>query len=286
MNILSLKPILLFTCILTIVSSAFAQSNTNSDTRLKIRLGFNTTANTHRQLLVTQDSNATPGIDFGYDAVLYDNFENDMFWLIEGQKFVSQGIDVINFNTVLPLGIQTEEGISTILIDELCNVPENYGLLIYDKVTDTHHNIGENPVSIELPAGIYLNRFQLKFIDKNLIEEANENEEDNEDNETTETEETNEEAPEDILTETITTISNAIVIYYANNTKEIIIENESLHKINSLQIFTFSGQLKAQYNTIEIADFVTIQPNNLGPGNYILIANTAIGDIMKKVSIN
>lgn len=80
----------------------------NSDTRLKIRLGFDSPSNLHRQLLLTEDLNTTPGFDWGYDAQVYDIQIDDIFWMIDTDKYVIQSTNEINSETVIPLGITTQ----------------------------------------------------------------------------------------------------------------------------------------------------------------------------------
>lgn len=334
MNNSTLKHSLLTIFLFSLCYTVFAQSNTETDQRLKIRLGFNSVDNFHRQLLVTEDSNATSGIDFGYDAELYENFQNDMYWLINDIRFVSQGVDVIDFNTVLPIGLHTQSGISTILIDEILNAPDSLGVSVYDKVTDKYHDITNNDgFSIDLAAGSYLDRFELRFFNTNEVnnsedvEEEEEEEDDNssEDEETEESEETDEndendendedteqdddenddeeeendeedndeednDEDEDTTDEpeidVTTPGGNKIALYYINSTKTIIIENENKHEVESVYIYTLNGKLKVKYNALRKQENTTIETNNLPAGNYIIIANTAVGKLMKKVSIN
>lgn len=332
MNNSTLKHSLLTIFLFSLCYTVFAQSNTETDQRLKIRLGFNSVDNFHRQLLVTEDSNATSGIDFGYDAELYENFQNDMYWLINDIRFVSQGVDVIDFNTVLPIGLHTQSGISTILIDEILNAPDSLGVSVYDKVTDKYHDITNNDgFSIDLAAGSYLDRFELRFFNTNEVnnsEDVEEEEEDDnssEDEETEESEETDEndendendedteqdddenddeeeendeedndeednDEDEDTTDEpeidVTTPGGNKIALYYINSTKTIIIENENKHEVESVYIYTLNGKLKVKYNALSKQENTTIETNNLPAGNYIIIANTAVGKLMKKVSIN
>ena len=58
------------------------------------------------------------GVDFGYDGVYYDTQMDDMYWLIENDKFVIQGINELKDTSVLPLGFHVDsEGTNEIMID-------------------------------------------------------------------------------------------------------------------------------------------------------------------------
>ncbi|AUC81065.1 hypothetical protein CW733_02520 [Lacinutrix sp. Bg11-31] len=72
---------------------------------MKIRLGFTSVKNIHRQLLVTADTNATSGIGFCYNANSFENHPYNMYWTISDRLFLIQGIDIINEYSILALGL-------------------------------------------------------------------------------------------------------------------------------------------------------------------------------------
>ncbi len=73
----STRPTLLSILFIAISFCAFSKSN--GDNRIKIRLGFTSVNNIHRQILVTVDENTTAGVDFGYDAENFENRQDDMY---------------------------------------------------------------------------------------------------------------------------------------------------------------------------------------------------------------
>ena len=124
MKTYSIKTSILVFLLVVLSNNVFCQNNSDEDDRMKIRLGFTSVNDLHRQLLVTVDTNTTQGIDFGYDAENFENHIDDMYWMIEDRKFLIQGIDVIDEATVLPLGLHTEtNGNNIISIEGLSNVP-------------------------------------------------------------------------------------------------------------------------------------------------------------------
>ncbi|WP_299386065.1 T9SS type A sorting domain-containing protein [uncultured Lacinutrix sp.] len=280
----SLKSPLLSILFLTAFFNAFAQ--TNGDERMKIRLGFSSANQIHRQILVTEDSNATAGIDFGYDAESFENHPDDMYWMIGTRTFLIQGIDIINQDSVLPLGLHTAtDGVSTISIDELINVPEALEIAIFDNNNNSYHNIkGNSGFTIDLPAGIYLNRFELRFLNNNEDSTSNEEEE-------IEVEiETEAEAEENITeieanNETQEVVGTKLKLQFFNNTKSIKINNPNSQTITSVEIFNLNGQLKTQYNLVTPEHKIVIQTNNLSKGTYILVLNTESKRLSKKILI-
>lgn len=253
---------------------------------MKIRLGFSSPNQIHRQILVTEDSNATAGIDFGYDAESFENHPDDMYWIIENRTFLIQGIDIINQNSVLPLGLHTAtDGVSTISIDQLINVPETLEIVLFDNNNNSYHNIkGNSGFTLNLPAGTYLNRFELRFVNNNEDSISYEEEETEVEIETeAEAEESNTEI--EAINETEEVVSTKLGLQFFNNTKSISINNPNFQTITSVEIFNFNGQLKAQYNLVTLEHKIVIQTNNLNKGTYILVLNTESKRLSKKILI-
>lgn len=285
MTTFSLKQTLVTVFLIVLSINAFSQSNTSDDERMKIRLGFTSINNLHRQLLVTLDERATPGIDFGFDGETYENHQDDMYWMLEDRRFVIQATDVIDATTILPLGLHTgTDGVNTILIDELQNVPDELEIVIFDTENNTYHNIkNNNGFSIDLPAGTYLNRFELRFADNTEETDSNTEEE-----ETTEEETSEEEATAEVVViaeDELNTEGETIKMQFINNTKRIAIKNPGSKAINSVELYNFTGQLKAQHNNIKTEKKTVIQTNNLNAGNYIIVINTDLGSVSKKVTV-
>ncbi|APX99944.1 hypothetical protein BWR22_06355 [Lacinutrix venerupis] len=253
---------------------------------MKIRLGFTSTTNTHKQILVTVDNNATAGIDFGYDAEIFNTNPDDIYWIIDNRKFNIQGIDNIDENSILPIGVHTAiDGDYTIVIDQLQNVPEDREIFLFDKEDNTYYNIKNNTgVSLTLNAGDYVNRFELRFI--NEIETTEEEEE--EENSTTDN---TDEEDEDVFGINIDIslglkAEAGVQIQFLNNSKQISINNPATAPITSVEIYSFSGKLKAKYNSIGKEEKIVIQTNNLKSGQYILRVNSDVESKSKKILVN
>ena len=60
-----------------------------------IRIIYDSPKGYHRQLLLGVNPHASKGFDLGYDAFMVDVNEEDMYWNIEGGKFVIQGIFIV-----------------------------------------------------------------------------------------------------------------------------------------------------------------------------------------------
>lgn len=131
----------------------------------KIRLGFNSRNDYHRQILLGFiDEKATNEMDFGYDAKNMDNFPNDMYFLSQENALVIQGVGTFDKYASYPIGVKTDaEGIVKFMIDEVENFDANQAIYIHDSETNTYHNIRQANFEINMIAGTNTTRFTLRF---------------------------------------------------------------------------------------------------------------------------
>ena len=221
----------------------------------KIRLGFNTANNFHRQLLIGfMDDLATDGVDRGYDGYQIDTQKNDLYFLIDDSEYTIQGVGAFDVNKSYPLGVKTDIiGNVQFVVDSAEFLPANQKIYIHDKETSIYYDITEKAAEVNLPAGTYDTRFELTFqTDKTLAIGENE-------------------------------LPESMVIIYNNEIKKklFISKNKSVD-IKEISIYNIVGQqlstLKKvpRMNTIEI-------PFNVQSGVYLIKIITAEGVISKKV---
>ncbi|WP_452232052.1 choice-of-anchor D domain-containing protein [Lacinutrix sp. MEBiC02595] len=239
-------------------SSATASNRENVttevDNRLKMRLSFNASNTYKRQLLVTRDASATDLVDFGFDAINKDNQANDMFWMIEDEKFIIQGTNAIDESVVLPLGIKiSNTGIHTFKIDALINFPEDLQVYLHDKTLDLYHNLRNTEYSLTVAAGEYLDRFEVTFTDQELsIEEVE---------------------------------TNNVDVYFANDIESMVINNPRNIQIDQASIINIVGQEVYSYDDIIDTNYIALKAKDLSAGTYIIRLKTEIGEISKKVLV-
>jgi hypothetical protein len=235
-------------------------SNGNvEDTRLKLRIGFNSVNTIRRQLLTTVDTNATASIDFGYDGKHNEAQMDDMFWLIEDERFVIQGTNAIDEQTILPIGIYTKsEGMNSIVLDELEFAPEGLNVYVHDKALDIYHDLKESNYDVFLPAGEYLDRFEITF--SNALMQNSLSIDDN--------------------------VVDKLDVYYSNTNEHIVLINPTALMINSVEIINVLGQKVKGFIDVSNETYKEIEVKNLSSGTYILKLNTQNGTISKKVLMN
>ncbi|OIQ28277.1 MAG: hypothetical protein BM564_09395 [Bacteroidetes bacterium MedPE-SWsnd-G2] len=244
-------------------SSVFMRTNNEGsgdnivegDPRMKFRIGFNSVNTIHRQLLLTIDENATPNIDWGYDAKINETQMDDMFWMIEDQKFNIQGSNDANTQTVFPLGIKvSDDGMQTITIDALENVGEDITVFVHNIETDYYHNLNLSDYEFYLEAGQYLDVYEITFQH----------------------------------TETLSTPqldANKIEVFYSNNNESIVISNPMFNTIKQVELYNILGAKVFDSKKEENSDFIEYEVKNLSTAAYIIKLKTDIGTVTKKVLV-
>ncbi|PNQ72385.1 MAM protein [Hanstruepera neustonica] len=233
-------------------SNTANRTEEDSDNRMKLRIGFNSVNTIHRQLLITADERASIGFDWGFDGLMNESQIDDMYWMIDNDKYLVQGIDRIDERTVLPIGIHTDdEGLNNITIDFLENVPDDLNIYAHDKELNIYHDLRDSNYSVYLPAGEYLDRFEITFTNNSLSVDENE-------------------------------IANTLTVYYSNTNNGIVIHNPTLKTIKTVELISMLGQTVNTFNDVETTEIVRLKTNQVSTGTYILNLKLEDGTILTK----
>jgi len=231
----------------------------SNDNRMKFRLGFNAGYNMqlHRQILLTIDENATPNVDWGYDGRLNDNQTDDMFWVLNNEKYIIQASNDNQLNDAYPIGIKVnEDGINSITIDQLENIEDNINIYVHDIELNSYHNLRDSDYDIFLLAGEYLNRFEITFDFSESLSIDDKNE-------------------------------KSIDILYSNHKQKLILLNPNQIELESIELYNLLGQSVNKINDISERGYSEYKVNQLSTGAYIVKLNTLSGSILtKKLIIN
>lgn len=231
-------------------------SNEDTDNRMKFRIGFNSINTIHRQLLLTIDESTTTGYDWAYDAKIYDNQMDDLFWMIADEKYTIQGSNEAEPESVYPIGVKTrDDGLNTITIDKLENVPDSIEIYIHDIENNTYHNLREGDFEFFLPAGEYLDRFELTFSESG-----------------------------DSLSVDDTELKT-LDVFYNNDTESITLLNPNLIDVKSIELYNIIGQNITTIENISELDYSEYKVKNLATGTYIIKIDTLSGLLSKKVLV-
>jgi hypothetical protein len=227
------------------------------ETYKKLRLGFNSHNDFHRQILLGfMNEKATAAIDAGYDALNIDDYPNDMYFVNNDNQLVIQGEGYFDKNASYPLGVKTDaEGKATFNLDQAENFDSKQRFFIYDKLTDTYHNITTAPYEVTLQAGLIKDRFYLRFTDGKTLN-----------------------------TEVLTDQGDVIRVRHAPNA--IIINNPTKDEITEIILYNILGQNMAssKIKTKEQQE-IQIPIKKLAPGVYITKVQTTTTAFSKKIII-
>ena len=245
-------------------------NNNSNDTIQKdiykrIRLGFNSNNNYHRQVLLGfMNEKATSGIDYGYDGISLDEIPNDMYFLNGDNQLVIQGEGYFNENASYPIGVKTDvEGKITFTVDALENFDAQQKVYIYDDVTKTYNEIQKNAFEVNVPAGENNTRFSLRFKDKSSNTDKTLSVEENK------------------------TSANGIKIAHIQNSNSIVINNSiSDVPVLKVSLFNINGQSIANWK-IENQDQQNIQIpiHSISRGVYVVKLKTTTGELSKKLIV-
>ncbi|MGL2963235.1 choice-of-anchor D domain-containing protein [Flavobacterium sp. RSB2_4_14] len=245
------------------VSSTAANNNANdsfvTEEFMKLRLGYTSTNNYHRQILLGfMDQNATAGYDEGYDGLSIETLTNDMYFMQGTNKLNIQGDGYFNVNNVYPLGVKNATaGNVKFGIDNKENFNDDQEIYIYDNQNNQYHSIKSQDFEINLPAGVTENRFSLRFTTSTSLG-TNDNE-----------------------------IQNEIGIIHSQSDNIITIKNELLSvEIKSVMLFNLVGQRITTWDIENPTQTkIELPVINVSTGAYIVKVITDKGDVTKKILV-
>ncbi|MDX1699963.1 MAG: LamG-like jellyroll fold domain-containing protein, partial [Melioribacteraceae bacterium] len=244
-------------------SNFLRSSSTNSNQQEEqtnnslIRLTLDSPIGLHRQIVLGTDDNASIGFDIGYDAFMADVNQEDMYWIIDEERFVIQGVNQLTHGHEFPIGLKIkEDGLLRIKIEELQNIDDDTQIFIHDLELGEQFEITTNPFEIHLEPGTYNDKYALVFRRQIQIESESE---------------------EDLITE-----DDNFIMYYNSEPSELTIKSGLDTEILNVSLFNTLGQ-KIQSLDFSSTNTVTL---NFNTGVYILYIETTSGIITKKIIIN
>ena len=236
-----------------------ADDTFQGDTFKRVRLGFTSFNNYHRQILIGfMDENATSAIDRGYDGIHIDNQPNDMYFMNGTTKLAIQGEGTFNENNSYPITVKTSAaGNVKFILDATENFPDNQNIYIHDNLTSLYHTISSEVFEINLPAGIIENRFSLRFKLQNTLGVDEKK------------------------------LDTEIIIIHNNTSNLLTIKNDFTNAdVKSALLFNMLGQKITLWEVgNQNQKNITFSTKNITKGTYIVKVITDNGNISKKIII-
>ncbi|PIF60487.1 LamG-like jellyroll fold domain-containing protein [Flavobacterium sp. 11] len=230
-----------------------------NDTYKKIRLGFNSHNDHHRQVLLGfMNEKATSEMDHGYDGLNIDDFPNDMYFLNGENQLVIQGEGFFDLDASYPIGVKTDAaGKVKFMIDALENFDANQPIFLYDDETKIYHNIRNEAFEINLANGEHHSRFSLRFKDKTLgLNDG-------------------------------TSIDDEIKIAHSQSKNTIIISNKAIDTtVEEVTLFNIIGQSITTWKIENQGQYdIQLPIKKISSGVYIVKLKTSKGTLSKKIII-
>ncbi len=246
-----------------ILLSLIVLPNTYSQDIQRVRVDFETPIGYVRHLLLgfTPDNVASDEVDYGYDALCFDDLDDDLNWMINDQRFVIQGVGEFNENKSYPFGMfLSNSGDITISLNSLENFESPINIYIYDALSNSFNQINDSGFSLNIGNGEYFNRFFITF--QNVTPPAGA------------------QAPLSIEDYSLNKLSIKSVL----NSREIVIDTRTSLKINKVEILDILGKKVSNINNID-ATKITIPIQHINSKIIIVTIFTNNGIIRKKLII-
>jgi hypothetical protein len=237
------------------LKNSFQEKNT--DPNSFIRIGYEDPEKFHRQLLLGFLPNSPANLNYnrGYDALMSEPREDELFFIIENdftKKYVIQGVNAFDENNEFDLGLIIKEvGEHTIMLDAV----ENFTGKVYIKDVLAHitYNLSEGNFKPNLPPGAYLDRFKLVFMDKTVTVVA-----------------------EDLVSSQNASPEKTTVHYHEN--ESLIVRTKNDLKVNNINIYNALGQqIKQVVVGNELGKNVFAIPFHYPLGVYLVIVESEMG---------
>jgi len=219
--------------------------------RFRLNIDLNNTYT--RQLVQTFHENATSGFDYGLESKSNNPLSNDANWLQQNIGLTSQA-SVFNENLVLPLKLNlSTNSLVRFRVVAIENIASNQPIFLYDALTGVYYNLTTTMPEISLVAGIYQNRFDIRFTSSALSNNTN------------------------------LEATNSFLVTYQKNNEEIVLLNHEKLYINSLDLIDLSGKLIFSNKINSNSGQFKIPVDNIAKGVYI--ANIKSTNLVSKIKL-
>jgi len=245
----------------------------NYDSRLKIRLEFFTSKNYKREILLTIDDRSPDAVDTGFDAILNNDYPNDMYWVLDDEKFVIQAFNVLKEDRVVPIGIKSMGDCSVqIKVSTIENPYPDMEVYLRDNTTMDTYDILNDSFEVALDEGQFNDKYSVVFETKVVIEE-----------------ETAlvviEEEAEEIQNEIDNTEAiNDLRVFVSGNNELLRIKKPVDITLTNIAMFNLLGQQINAWNVNMNTNEIDL-PIHVNRGIHLILMDTSKGRLMKKVII-
>ncbi|RIA09323.1 hypothetical protein OE09_1155 [Flavobacteriaceae bacterium MAR_2010_72] len=205
----------------------------------------------HLLLAFTPNNAATDGVDYGYDARNIDTLPDDLNWMIEGDRYVIQGVGAFENTKYYPFGMFiANSGNVKISLTALENFNEAIDVFIYDSLLNTFTSLTDTDYTNLVTKGEHINRFFITFSENSSLIGASE--------------------ANNALSLADTTFENTS-FQYLNSSKELLIKTNSSTFLSDVIVYNTLGQRLLNLSHIN-ANYVKIPLNDSQTRSSIIVS--------------
>lgn len=216
--------------------------------RFRLNVDFNDTYT--RQLVHNFHQTATDGFDYGLESKSPLNLQSDANWILDGESYVAQAHD-FNIELKIPVVVNiSEQQPLRFRIFDVQNF-DNQPIYLHDKENDIYINLREQNYDLNIPAGNYLDRFEVTFLN------------------------------EDTLSTDNLTISDFIV-FQDNNNAQLTIKNPNSLDITNVALYDVSGKQVLKAFDLENQNSYQFSTRQLSEGVYVTVIGLANSETVSK----
>lgn len=212
--------------------------------RFRINLDFGN--NYTRQLVQTFHSNATTGFDYGLESKCLNILSSDAYWETNSVFYISQALSFSPQVTVpITIKISADTSVRFRLFD-VQNFDANQSIYLYDNSNGNYYDLSDANLELNLAAGLYTNRFEIRFVNSTLSLEDE------------------------------TVDNNNLNVFYKKTTSQIQIINQSNLVITKLELYDLSGKMIFFKEINSDSDQIIVPIISVATGIYLckIISNT------------
>lgn len=193
-----------------------------------------------RQIALVFLPEATDGVDMGIDAlsIAPDDLPNDAYFFLDNNKYVIQGTN-FDIGKRLPVGVKATNNASIkFYVPEITSFDPDQMIYIYDAADGSYHDIKNSSYQVNLPTGIYNDRFFVTFVNAVLgVGEV---------------------------------AKSNFGITQDNAAQIFTLQNPNLADISSVTLFDITGKSIFKKNNLGIHDKYPFSTNGLSKGVYVV----------------
>lgn len=211
----------------------------------------------HSQVGISFSEGKTFNSEISFDSKKAEIKDSDIYFKFQedGNELVIAGIQEVSNDLLVPITLKIDNTDDVfLLLDDKQNITEE--VFILDAEENIHYDFS-NPIRLNIPKGIYSNRFYITFSDHQF------------------------------LSSKYVLLNNSFNIYQKETTNELVIKNLDGNDIHEISLFNFTGKKVINITNDKTLkeEEIILETNSITEAVYILKIITIKGVVSRKIFI-